>query len=188
MAIRVSSRRQRGLERLSLLDPGEGFGFLLRTSLIKAQAARSFELAPKRYSGNGAPSSIGPIHLTGLSVEFREPDTIVTRLTGYDDRPLPDVGFTVIITDTIQLNNVATVDPGEIAKFYGTGQFTGFMDAFYDAVVTPPITGQWIDVLPTLFTQNGTVTLEYEYTVVPAPAGAAAMLGLGLITARRRHR
>jgi hypothetical protein len=96
--------RRRGLERLDLIEGTEGFGFLLRTSLISFQAARSFELAPKQLSGNGAPSSIGPIHLTGLAVEFVPPDTVITRVHGYDDRPLPDVGFTLTITDQIERN------------------------------------------------------------------------------------
>lgn len=96
-------------------------------------------------------------------------------------------GTPVVFTDTIAFANTVTIDPSELPNFYGTGQFSGFMDAFFDAAVTPPINGQWIDVLPTLFTQSGAVTLSYEYTIVPAPASATA-LGLALLMPRRSRR
>jgi hypothetical protein len=96
--------RQRALERLDLLERGENVGFFLHASLVRSLAARGFEAAPKRYSGNGGAQPSGPVHLTGLSVEFRDPDTVVTRITGFDDRPTPDVGFTLIVTDQIVSN------------------------------------------------------------------------------------
>ena len=106
--------RQRGLERLDLLVGAQAFAFFLRRSLILFLAARGFEFAPKQLSGNGAPSLIGPIHLTGLTVEFVEPDTIVTRVTGYDDRPLPDVGFTLTITDRILASGAVDTPPPDL--------------------------------------------------------------------------
>jgi hypothetical protein len=96
-------------------------------------------------------------------------------------------GTPLVVTDTLQFANTVDVDPSQIASFYGNGQLTGFMDGFFDAVVTPPIGGQWVEVMATLLTQSGTVTLTYEYTTVPSPAGAA-VLGLGMVMARRRRR
>lgn len=96
-------------------------------------------------------------------------------------------GTPVVFTDTLAFANTVDIDPAELPNFYGTGQFTGFMDGFYDAAVTPPINGQWIEVLPTLLSQSGTVTLTYEYSVVPAPASAAAFGLAGLATTRRRR-
>jgi hypothetical protein len=93
--------RFRGLERLDLLEGNEAFGFMLKAGLLTVQAARGFALAPKRLSGNGTPRPGGPIHLTGLSVRFVPPNAVVTRVEGFDDRPLPDVPFTLTITDTI---------------------------------------------------------------------------------------
>jgi hypothetical protein len=91
--------RLRALERLDLLERGENVGFFLHGSLLRSLAARGFEEAPKDYSGNGVASRSGPVHLTGLNVELRDPDTVITRITGFDDRPVPDVGFTLILTD-----------------------------------------------------------------------------------------
>ena len=96
-----SAARDRALERLDLVAPGENFGFYLSASLLNERAQEAFAAAPKRLTGNGSPSSSGPIHLTGLRVEFVAPDTVLTRIDGYDDRPWPDVGFTLTITDRI---------------------------------------------------------------------------------------
>jgi hypothetical protein len=95
-------------------------------------------------------------------------------------------GTPLVVTDTIQLTNTVEVDPTQIAGFIGTGQLTGFMDGFFDAAVTPPTGGQWVELMATLLSQSGTVTLSYEYTTVPAPAGAA-VLGLGMVVGRRRR-
>jgi hypothetical protein len=94
--------RQRGFDALDLIGDGENFGFFLSSSLVAAVAQRAFLAAPKRLSGNGAPSAFGPIHLTALSVEFHAPDRVKTIVKGYDDRPWPDVGFTLTITDVIR--------------------------------------------------------------------------------------
>jgi hypothetical protein len=94
--------RERGLNRLDLIDENENFGFFLSRSFIGEQAQRAFAVAPKQLASNGAPSHFGPIHLTGLSVRFEAPDKVKTLVTGYDDRPWPDVGFTLTLTDHIQ--------------------------------------------------------------------------------------
>src|SRR5262249_52885694 len=75
-------------------------------TLLEQQALRAFSVTPKQRSGNGAPSPFGPIHLTGLSVEFQGPDTVRTLISGYDDRPWPDVDFTLILDDVINENNL----------------------------------------------------------------------------------
>jgi hypothetical protein len=100
--------RDRALGRLDLIEAGENFGFLLGSSLITQQAQAAFAAGPKQLAGNGAPSPFGPVHLTGLSVEFVAPDTVRTRVTGYDDRPWPDVGFTLTISDVVDDAAVCT--------------------------------------------------------------------------------
>jgi hypothetical protein len=96
-------------------------------------------------------------------------------------------GTPLIVTDTVNLVNTVEIDPSHLPEFYGSGQFTGFMDGFFDAVVTPPNSGQWIEVMASLLSQEGAVTLTYEYATVPAPAATAA-LGMGLLAGLRRRR
>lgn len=98
----IQKARARGLAQLHLTSEGKNFGFFLNRTLIVQQALRAFSIAPKQLSaGNGAPSPFGAIHLTGLTVDFEGPNKIKTKITGYDERPWPDVDFTLTITDTL---------------------------------------------------------------------------------------
>lgn len=99
--------RERAMNNLSLLQ-GNGFGFFLRAGLITRLAAQAFEIAPKRLSSKGFPDPNGPIHLTRLFVRFGTKNNIDTIVNGYDDRPWPDVGFSVTITDTIHKDATCT--------------------------------------------------------------------------------
>ncbi|MGH2840298.1 MAG: hypothetical protein ACRDKY_05670 [Solirubrobacteraceae bacterium] len=93
--------RDRGLERLALLRGGETFAAFVNASLIRARAQETWNAMPKRLNGDGQADPDGPIHLTSFSVSFEAPDRIVTRIGGYDERPWPDVSFTLTLTDTI---------------------------------------------------------------------------------------
>lgn len=93
--------RDRAMSNLSLLQ-GNVFGFFLKAGLITRLAARGFDAAPKRLSSKGFPDPNGPIHLTRLLVRFGSKNNIDTIINGFDDRPWPDVGFSVTITDTIR--------------------------------------------------------------------------------------
>ena len=75
------------------------FGVYLSAGMIRQLAQQAFDAAPKRLYANGFPGDDGPIHLSGLSVKFEAPNIVKTIITGYDDRPWPDVGFTTTITD-----------------------------------------------------------------------------------------
>jgi hypothetical protein len=84
------------------------FGIYIAAALIRNLAQAAFDATPKRLDGSGAPSPDGPIHLTGLLIDFVEHDvdktdnsTVVTYINGYDERPWPDVGFTVTLTDVL---------------------------------------------------------------------------------------
>jgi hypothetical protein len=96
-----SGSRDRGLERLSLLQSGETFGCLVNASLIRATAQEAWDAAPKRLNGDGDPDPNGPIHLTSFALSFVSPNRVVTKVGGYDERPWPDVDFTLTTTDTI---------------------------------------------------------------------------------------
>lgn len=97
--------RERGFDRIDLIDPSFGnLGLFINSAFISQQAAKAFAAAPKQLATNGAPSASGPIHLTGISVTFQAPDTVNTLVTGFDDRPWPDVDFTLTMTDRLQAN------------------------------------------------------------------------------------
>jgi hypothetical protein len=77
------------------------FGFFLSAGLITRLAAEGFAVASKRLSSNGQPDPFGPIHLTGLLVVLQPNNRIDTFVNGFDDRPTPDVRFTLTLSDTI---------------------------------------------------------------------------------------
>lgn len=96
-----SSARDRGLQRLALIGPGETFGSFVNAALIRSRAQQAWDAMPKRLNGEGRPDPGGPVHLTGFSLSFVRPNRVVTKISGYDERPWPDVDFTLTITDTI---------------------------------------------------------------------------------------
>jgi len=108
--------RDRGLAALNLLDPGTNFGFFINAILLEQQALRAFSIAPKQVASNGAPSAFGPIHLTGLSVEFQGPDRVRTLINGFDDRPWPDVNFTLILDDVIEESNLTCTSTSRVTS------------------------------------------------------------------------
>jgi hypothetical protein len=97
---------------------GGNFGIYVSAALIRRLAQDAFNAAPKRLYANGFPGSDGPIHLTGLSVAFQSPNIVKTIISGYDDRPWPDVGFTHTITDTLgELRGCDTQSSTEPSRF-----------------------------------------------------------------------
>jgi hypothetical protein len=102
------------------LAAGGNFGLFLNSGLIRRLADEAFQSAPKRLNANGGPDPFGPIHLTGLSVGFKSPDAIVTTITGYDERPWPDVHFTTTITD--RLRPLLGTDPPTVQTSTNAGE------------------------------------------------------------------
>jgi hypothetical protein len=103
--------RKRAKVEHDIADGGTS-GFYLSTGLIRQLAQDAFDAAPKRLYSNGFAGADGPIHLSSLSVDFEKPDVVKTIITGYDDRPWPDVGFTTTITDRLgeQRDSTTTID------------------------------------------------------------------------------
>src|SRR5262249_28298362 len=99
-----NAARDRGLQRLSLLQVGETVVFFINSSLIYRTAFDAWNQQPRRLNGDGNPDPNGPIHLTSFSLSFESPNRVVTRIGGFDERPWPDVDFTVAITDTLALS------------------------------------------------------------------------------------
>jgi len=58
----------------------------------------------KSFDGDGTPNPDGPVHITGMSLELRYPNQIVTTIDGFDERPFPDVDFQIIVTYTLSIN------------------------------------------------------------------------------------
>ncbi len=96
--------RDRGLQRLNILGAGETLTFFINAALIRRQALDGWNAAPKRLNGDGGADPNGPIHLTGFSVSFESPNRVVTKVTGFDERPWPDVDFTLTTTDTLSVS------------------------------------------------------------------------------------
>lgn len=97
--------RDRGMRNLSLLMVGETLAFFVNASLIYRRAVDSWNAQPKRLNAGNNPDPNGPIHLTSFSLSFESPNRVVTKIGGFDERPWPDVDFTVTITDTLSLSS-----------------------------------------------------------------------------------
>jgi hypothetical protein len=97
-----NKNRDRGMRGLSLIQADQDFAFWISSTLIKRMAAASWDLEIKQRNSDGDPDSNGPIHLTSFSPpSFEFPDRVVTKIGGFDERPFPDVNFTLTITDTL---------------------------------------------------------------------------------------
>ena len=97
--------RDRGMGLLNLLGGGETLTFFVNSSLIRRQALDGWNAAPKRVNGDGRADASGPVHLTSFSLIFQSPDKVITKIGGFDERPWPDVSFTLTATDTLSTVN-----------------------------------------------------------------------------------
>jgi hypothetical protein len=102
-----SQARNRGLQRLAILGNGENFACFISASLIQSKALDKWNMMPKRINHDGQADPNGPVHLTGFSVSFNAPNSIVTQIDGFDETPWPDVSFHLSITDTLSASGGA---------------------------------------------------------------------------------
>ena len=107
------------------LRVGGNFGVFINSNLIQRLATEAFQNAPKRFSGNGAPSLSGPLHITSLSIAFKSPDTIETYIGGYDERPWPDVYFTQTLID--RLRTLRQCESTEKTEYSKAAQIIGLL-------------------------------------------------------------
>jgi hypothetical protein len=123
------------------------FGIYIGAGLVRNLAQAAFDSMPHRLDGGGAPTPDGPIHVTSLSVDFVESDvsstanhTVKTYITGYDERPWPDVGFTITLTDeltadpTLHAISTSNTDTNGWDEFFAVALF---IPAFVLAVFPP---------------------------------------------------
>ena len=112
-------RMHRGLRELGGRVPGQTISFFLSARLITRLAATAWNSPDmyKRLDENGVPQLDGSVHLTDLKVSMRPPDTLVTTVTGFDDRAVPDADFALTIAETYrtegedQLHGKLTYNP-----------------------------------------------------------------------------
>ncbi len=97
--------RQRGLDTVNILANGETFGIFLDAKAIRRDAEEEWEKAPHELNEKGEAAE-GPIHLTDYDIRFlNNPKRVATRIRGYHSKPVPDIHFTLRITDTLSLED-----------------------------------------------------------------------------------
>lgn len=79
---------------------GETIAFAFSADFLTRQARTQIG----RYDGQGNADPNGPVHVTDAWVELQAPDTVITKATGYDERPVPDADFTVTLTEPLTLS------------------------------------------------------------------------------------
>ena len=98
----AGAARDRGLAAVSALQPDRPFAFFFGRTLMRRLLSDSFANMPShRFDSSGDPDPDGPIHLTGISTALEPPDTVQTVLSGFDDRPFPDVDFRITVRDKL---------------------------------------------------------------------------------------
>ena len=95
--------RDLAMEKLEILQQGENLAYFMNAALIGSLAEASWNNQAKRLDGKSNPDPDGPIHLTTFSWSFKSSDQVVTKIGGYDERPWPDVDFTINIVDTLRV-------------------------------------------------------------------------------------
>jgi hypothetical protein len=128
----------------------------------------------KRLDDNGIPQLDGSVHLEDLKVSMRPPDTLVTTITGFDDRPVPDAQFTITIAETYQ------TDQFDGKLIYTPVQTfdvdTGFSTVLAAALALTVFASGWF-ALPFMIANYQTVKLhQAEDDGVPDQKGAGSTL------------
>lgn len=90
-----------GLNALDLLQDSQTVALYLTASYIKRLVFQSWNRMPKRWNHDGKEDENGSVHLTGLSASLKSPNQVITKVSGFDDSTLPDVDFTLTVTDTL---------------------------------------------------------------------------------------
>lgn len=98
----ASQARDRGVAAFNMLRDREQLAIFINAGFVKRIANEAWNKAPQRTDHQGRPQEDGPVHLTGFRVDFVGPDRVVTTISGFDETPLPDVPFDLIITDTFR--------------------------------------------------------------------------------------
>jgi hypothetical protein len=82
-------------------EADQNIAFFIHTRLFRQLAARTWK--PKLVDDQGIEQLNGYVHLNDLEVSMLPPAMVVTTVTGYDERPLPDADFTVTIAENLRV-------------------------------------------------------------------------------------
>jgi hypothetical protein len=92
--------RNRGIAQLDLISGSELVAILLNATFIRRFARELFAGEAHRLTPDGVPNPNGPIHLGDLDVVFDASlNAVRTVIPGFDERPWPDVSFTLTLLD-----------------------------------------------------------------------------------------
>jgi hypothetical protein len=76
---------------------GETIAFAFSPEFLYRQAHAQIG----RYNSDSNPDPGGPVHVQDAWVELSPPDTVITKASGYDERPVPDADFTLTLTEPL---------------------------------------------------------------------------------------
>jgi hypothetical protein len=97
--------RDRGVQAIDILKNSENFALFVNSTFIRVKAREAWDAMPKVLDADNRPDPNGPVHLSSLDVTFKSPDKIITTIKGFDERPWPDVDFTLKIDETLSAAN-----------------------------------------------------------------------------------
>jgi len=132
-------QRREPLGGLGGRTPGQTISFFLNARVFAHLAAQAWNdpAMRKRLDSNGIPQTDGSVHLTDLKVAMRPPDTLVTTVTGFHDRPLPDAAFTITIAETYRIDGEDLLH----GKLVYTPVQTCDVDTGFSTVLAPVLAG-----------------------------------------------
>jgi hypothetical protein len=89
--------------------PSQNIAFFLSHAFIERLAQRAWNELPRVLDDKGIAQLDGYIHLKNLNVYLQPPATVVTTIDGHDERPLPDVPFTIRIDELFEVKGQAVI-------------------------------------------------------------------------------
>ena len=98
--------RSDSLKSVKPLSRGGNCWMYVNANFMKRELKKDFDARPHRLSADGKPDEKGPTHIFEPSLSFELPRTVITSVPGLDERPRPDVKFTLELTDTLKVSNL----------------------------------------------------------------------------------
>jgi hypothetical protein len=125
------------LNSVTINDAGKMFALWVNVEMIRKQIYDNWKSTPKTYNSDFRPDNNGPIHINNIDFTLESPNRMITKIFGTDERPWPDVDFTLTSADTLSTTldsivcttkNYLDVDKSWLNAL--TGIFTGLATIF----------------------------------------------------------